>query len=362
MTPSLPAKHQTHLFVAGTGLIGTALLSQIQAQAPVLAKQHNRKVRVVAIANSRRSLFGQRGLRLDRWQDALDRSTTPMNLRAFVARITATTLPNRIFVDCTASDDVARFYPALLAAGVSVVTASKRANSGSLGHYRQIRAAARRSGAQFRYETNVGAGLPVIGPLQAMLVTGDTVTSIDGVLSGTLSYLFNTWTGKARFSQVVREAHALGYTEPDPRDDLSGTDVARKLLILARELGLGLELADVAVESLVPASCQGVTTTDAFFTALACEDDVAAAKQQAATNAGKRLRYLASLRDGVASVRLAAVGPDHPFWALSGSDNVIAIRSARYDRQPLVIRGPGAGADVTAAGVFSDILKNVGVL
>ncbi len=350
MTPSSPkASKTTHLFVVGTGLIGGTLLRQLQ-------ESGRRDLRVVALARSKNMVWAKEGLALGSWERQLARGT-PMDARLFVERMIKLALPRSVCVDCTGSEVLIEYYPTILRAGISIVTPNKKANSRDLAFYRKLRTAAQRSGAQFLYETNVGAGLPVIGPLKDMVATGDTITKIEGVFSGTLSYIFNTFTGGRSFSDVVREAQKLGLTEPDPRDDLSGLDVARKLLILAREVGVALELSDIQVENLTPVSCRSAGSVEEFYTLLEQSNEAFELKRHAAEAQGKVLRYVASLRGKSAQVRLVMVDPTHPCAQLSGSDNIFVITTARYRNNPLIIRGPGAGAEVTAAGVLADILR-----
>ena len=278
-----------------------------------------------------------------------------LDLDRFAAHIRADHLPHALIVDCSGSDTVAARYPEWLAMGIHVVTPSKHAGSGDWARYRAIRDAEKHGGL-FRYEATVGAGLPVIQTLRSLLDTGDTLTGIEGVLSGTLAWLFNRYDGSAPFSTLVAEARALGYTEPDPRDDLSGTDVARKLVILAREAGATLSLADVEIESLVPEALRDVTR-DEFLARMQELDAPMQARFDAARAQGRSLRYLAQLdADNVARVGLAMPEPGHASLSSRLTDNLIQFRTRRYAHNPLVVQGPGAGADVTAAGVFGDIL------
>jgi aspartokinase/homoserine dehydrogenase 1 len=243
-----------------------------------------------------------------------------------------------------------------------VVTPKKKGNSGPLALYRAVRAAARARDRHYLYETTVGAGLPVINTLRDLLQTGDAVVRIDGVLSGTLSYVFNAFTGERPFSEIVREAKSRGYTEPDPRDDLSGTDVARKLVILAREMGLELELEDVAVESLVPEALRRGTAEE-YLRALPGHDAAMLERRRRAQAAGEVLRYVGVIEAGAdggparAVVALRGYPAEHAFGRISGSDNIVAFRTRRYDPQPLIVQGPGAGPEVTAGGVFADLLR-----
>ena len=266
-------------------------------------------------------------------------------------------LPNSIFVDCTASDEVTLRYKDILDSSISVVTPNKRANSSSFDYYLQLKQSAIKHNVKFLYETNVGAGLPIISTVNDLVTSGDKILKIEGVMSGTLSYIFTSFKKGKTFSETVQEAREKGYTEPDPREDLNGMDVARKLLILARETGLSLELKNIKVENLVPPPVRGAKSTNDFFTKLKKHDDEFEAKRNAAEVKGNALRYIASLRKGKAEISLQEVDNKHPFYSLSESDNIFALYTKHYKDRPIVVKGPGAGADVTAAGVFADILR-----
>lgn len=346
-----------HVYLVGTGLIGTTLLEQLRKQATDLFTQDGVQVRVMAIANSRQVLSSNQPLVLNDWATRLQRSTEPMSLPTFVANMRQAALPHSIFVDCTADETITQYYEEILQSGIGIVTPNKKANSGSYKQYQALQQAAKLRQVDFLYETNVGAGLPIIRSLKDMVASGDTVIKIEAVLSGTLSYIFNSFTGREPFSAVVRQAKALGYTEPDPRDDLRGMDVARKLLILARETRLPLELKDIKVQSLVPKVCAKAKSVNEFMQLLPKADTEFAKLQQHAAKTGKVLRYIAQLEKGKAKITLQAVGPQHPFYRLSGSDNIVAFTTKRYHQRPLVIQGPGAGAQVTAAGVFANIIR-----
>jgi aspartokinase/homoserine dehydrogenase 1 len=346
-----------NLFIVGTGLIGTALVNMVEEQFSKLAKENLLEVNVVAVANSKKMLFNEEGLKLKTSVDEMKQKGEQMAMTSFVDQMLGLNLPNSIFVDCTSSLEVTDFYEAILSANISIVTPNKKANSGTLEKYRSLKSTAFKRGAKFLYETNVGAGLPVINTLNDLLLSGDKVISIEGVLSGTLNYIFSSFTEGKKFSDVVKEAKAKGYTEPDPRDDLSGMDVARKILILSREAGLELDLKDIQVQNLVPADCQGDLSVDKFFSALEKHDASFEKLRADATLKKEKLRYKAVLQSGVVKVELGTVTDQHPFYSLSGSDNIILITTERYHERPMVIRGPGAGAAVTAAGVFADIIR-----
>jgi bifunctional aspartokinase / homoserine dehydrogenase 1 len=346
-----------NVFIVGTGLIGSALIRMVQEQFGTLAKENLLEVNIVAVANSKKMFFAEEGLKLQTAVDQLKSEGDPMSMSAFVDQMLKLNLSNSIFVDCTSSEEVTDHYQEILEANVSIVTPNKKGNSGSLEKYRLLKRTAFKRGAKFLYETNVGAGLPVINTLNDLLLSGDKVISIEGVLSGTLNFIFSSFTEGKKFSDVVKEAKVKGYTEPDPRDDLSGTDVARKILILSREAGIPLELKDINVQNLVPENCQGEISVDQFFKNLEQHDDAFEKMRASAFSMNEKLRYKAVLRDGKVSVELGGVNDQHPFYGLSGSDNIILLTTERYHERPMVIRGPGAGAAVTAAGVFADIIR-----
>ncbi|MBB5208568.1 bifunctional aspartate kinase/homoserine dehydrogenase I [Chiayiivirga flava] len=342
------------LGVIGPGKVGAALLDQIAQSAPRLLRDTNLDLRLRGIADSRRAWLGEHDS--GDWRAKFD-AATPSDLDAFVAHVHAAHLPHAAILDCSASPAVAAKYPDWLAAGIHVITPNKQAGAGPLPHYHAIRAAAAAGGARFRYEATVGAGLPVIQTLRDLLDTGDELHSVEGIFSGTLAWLFNRYDGVLPFAQLVREAHALGYTEPDARDDLSGTDVARKLVILAREAGYALSLDDVQVESLIPPELVAVSAQE-FLDRLGDFDDAMRARFAAAQAQGNVLRYVAAFdREGRAQVGLRALPASHAFAHLQLTDNIVLFSTRRYCDNPLVVQGPGAGPDVTAAGVFADLLR-----
>ena len=353
----LSERKTLNVFMVGIGLIGRTLLQQINQQDAYLLENRLLRINFVGLANSKKMLLREAGIAPGEWRQTLEREGDTSNIRSFVAQMQRMNLPNSVFVDCTSSEAVVKFYPEVLQSAVSVVTPNKLANSRSYADYQQLKQRAMQAGVKFLYETNVGAGLPVIRVLQDLKDSGDRVHKIEGVLSGTLSYLFNSFTEGTTFSEVVRQAREKGFTEPDPRDDLNGMDVARKILILAREIGVPLELSDVTIENILPEACQQASSVEAFFAALQKNDSLFEERRQQAEAAGQRLRFIATLEDQQASVRLVATGPSHPFYTLSGSDNVISYTTDRYRERPLVVKGPGAGAEVTAAGVFADLIS-----
>lgn len=346
-----------NIYLVGTGLIGNTLINMMKEQFEKLARENLLEVNVMAVANSTRMLFADDSLPLGACISEMKQGGEPMQMQAFVDRMIALNKPNSIFVDCTSSETVTDFYASILEANISIVTPNKKANSGSYEKYTELRSVAFKRGVKFFYETNVGAGLPVINTLNDLLLSGDRVISIEGVLSGTLNFIFSAFTEGKKFSAVVREAKAKGYTEPDPRDDLSGMDVARKILILSRETGMTLDLKDIEIQNLVPSDCRGEMGVDEFFTALEKHDQHFDRLRDEASGRREKLRYKAVLQNGAVKVHLGSVGEQHPFYSLSGSDNIILLTTERYHDRPMVIRGPGAGAAVTAAGVFADIIR-----
>ncbi len=346
-----------NLFLVGTGLIGKSLIKMINDQHANLAKSNLLEINIVAVANSRKMLFNELGLSLESCFDDLQATGEVMNMLAFTEHMKSLNLSNSIFIDCTSSEEVTEFYQAILNSNISIVTPNKKANSGTHEKYLSLKATAFKRGVKFLYETNVGAGLPVINTLNDLLLSGDKVMRIEAVLSGTLNFIFSSYSEGKKFSEVVKEAQVKGYTEPDPRDDLNGKDVARKILILARETGLKLEMNDVTVENLVPQDCRSIESVDDFFTGLAKHDAEFEQQVKVASAKKEKLRYMAVLENGKAQTKLMGVGEAHPFYSLAGSDNIILLTTERYSDRPMVIRGPGAGAEVTAAGVFADVIR-----
>ncbi len=342
----------------GPGVVGGELLDQLASQVGRLERDFKLELRVRGIMTSSRMHLADREVSLARWRDALAASREPADLARFAEHVRADHLPHTIIIDCTASADVAERYPAWLGAGIHVVTPNKKASSGDLAFNAKLHEARRSGGAHYLYEATVGAGLPVIHTLRDLRETGDEIRRIEGILSGTLAYLFNIWDGSQSFSSVVRDAKLRGYTEPDPRDDLSGLDFARKLIILGREMGLALDLADVDLEGLVPPALSGCGPEE-FLERLPEFDAPMLERLRAAQSRGNVLRYVGSLDAGTrhAKVGLVELARSHTFANINLTDNVVRFETARYRDNPLVVQGPGAGPAVTAGGVFADLLR-----
>jgi aspartokinase/homoserine dehydrogenase 1 len=346
-----------HLFIIGVGLIGSTLLRQIRQQTKYLLDQQSLELRIVGLSNSKKMIFLTQGIDLANWEEDLKASEEKASVTGFVQEMKKLNLSNSIFVDSTASEEVAKQYENILDASISISTPNKIATSSAFPQYERLKKIAAKRGVQFLYETNVGAGLPVINTLHDLIHSGDQILKIEGVLSGSLSFIFNSFDGTEDFSAIVEKARKLGYTEPDPRIDLMGVDVRRKIIILARESGFPLEQADVAIEQILPDACIKAADVSAFFTALKENNNTFTKLCEAAAKDHSVLRMVATLAEGKASIALKAVGVNNPFYHLSGSDNMIVFTTERYKERPLVIRGPGAGAEVTAAGVFAEVIK-----
>jgi aspartokinase/homoserine dehydrogenase 1 len=350
--------HTVSVGLIGPGVVGSVLLDQLATQVQRLSRDLKLDLRVRGIMSSKQMHLADPEVQLPRWRDAFASRSEPSDLTRFAQHVHAEYLPHAIIIDCSSSADVADRYPGWLASGIHIVTPNKKANSADLEFYARLHEARRAGNAHYLYEATVGAGLPVIQTLRDLRDTGDAIHRIEGMLSGTLAYLFNVWDGAEPFSSVVRAAKAKGYTEPDPRDDLSGTDFARKLIILGREMGLRLELADVQLESLVPRSLASCSVEE-FLERLPAFDTAMAERLQAARSRDRVLRYIGSLdaATGKASVGLVELERTHTFANINLTDNVVRFLTQRYNQNPLVVQGPGAGPEVTAGGVFGDLLR-----
>jgi aspartokinase/homoserine dehydrogenase 1 len=349
--------HTLSLGVIGPGTVGKVLLDQLASQVERLKRDFNLDLRVRGIMGSSRMLLADGGIDLANWRERLKRDGVQADAAAFADFVHAEFLPHAAMIDCTASSHIAGLYRDWLAAGMHVVTPNKKANSSDLAYYRSLREARRAAGTHYLYEATVGAGLPVITTVRDLRETGDEIASIEGILSGTFAYLFNTYDGTVPFSRIVADAKARGYTEPDPRDDLSGLDVARKLIILGREMGLDLEMSDVQVESLVPPVLTDCSIEE-FLQRLPEYDAAMQSRYQKARAEGQVLRYVARLEaSGTATVGVTRLDQRHAFANIALTDNVVRFATRRYCDNPLIVQGPGAGPDVTAGGVFGDLLR-----
>lgn len=346
---------QLNLFIAGVGNVGSRLLGQLHQQLSYLQQNLRIQVRVIGLANSKKMVFSDEGINLQQWKEALQVGQ-PMNLPGFIKEIQSRNLRNSVFADVTANDELATCYDQLLQKSISVVACNKVACSSSYEYYTKLKNLAREYNALFLFETNVGAGLPVIGTLNDLLRSGDKVKRIDAVLSGTLNFVFNNYNGEKSFAEVVRQAQDEGYTEPDPRLDLSGTDVMRKIMILAREAGEKMEMSDIENNSFMPASCM-VGDVANFYSEMAKHEEHFKELHNKASVAGKKLKFVAKYENGKASVGLQHIDPQNDLYHLYGKDNVVLFYTNRYVEQPLVVKGAGAGAEVTASGVFADIIR-----
>lgn len=348
--------------IIGPGTVGGTLLDQVKTQTGRLNEKFNLDLRIRAIARSKTMLLASRRVELGDWRSLIAGADQELDYDRFEEHVNAEHLPHAIIIDCSASDEVAGKYAEWLRKGIHVITPNKKAFSGSQEYYDELRAAAALGNSHFLYETTVGAALPISATIRDLIDTGDRIETIEGILSGTLAYLFNVYDGTRPFSEIVAVARESGYTEPDPRDDLSGMDVARKLTILAREMGLSLEIGDFPVENLIPEPLRDATV-DEFLAGLADYDAEVKQRYDAARAEDKTLRYVARLTsDGKASVGLEKVPVDNPFSKINLTDNIVQFKSDRYAANPLVIQGPGAGPEVTAGGVFGDLLKLATIL
>ena len=355
---------QVNVYVAGAGNVGGKLLDQIQRQVPYLQTTLRLQINIVGIANSKKQLINPDGIDLTTWREQLQHAPAG-TITDYVHAILENNLRNTVFVDVTAHENVAAVYAQLLGKAVSVVACNKIACSSPYAHYAKLKSLAREYNAAFLFETNVGASLPIIGTLNDLIRSGDSINKIEAVLSGTLNFVFNNYDGKIPFAQVVRQAQAEGYTEPDPRLDLGGTDVMRKIMILAREAGTKLEMSDIANEGFLPAACfEG--TVDDFYTEMEKQEPHFKKIYDAAAANNCKLKFVAKFENdeqgkGVAKVGLQHIAPSSDFYHLYGKDNLVLFYSMRYPELPLVIKGAGAGADVTASGVFADIIRSARV-
>lgn len=346
---------QVHLFIAGVGNVGSKLLQQIEKQLASLQQHLKIKINVVGISNSRTMVLNEKGIALDNWQEELQQGEKA-SLPLFVDHVINKNLRNSVFVDITANPDVAAIYDRLLQKSISVVACNKIAASSDYANYKRLKDLAREFNCKFLFETNVGAGLPVIGTLNDLVYSGDEVKKLEAVLSGTLNFVFNNYDGSRPFSDVVRQAQEEGYTEPDPRLDLSGTDVMRKILILAREAGHEMQMEDIGNNGFLPGECME-GDVEAFYSCMHRHEAHFKQLLDEANAQNSKLKFVATFNEGKASVGLQHIAPENDLYHLYGKDNVVLFYTSRYPSQPLVVKGAGAGADVTASGVFADIVR-----
>ncbi len=346
---------QINLFIIGVGNVGSRLMDQLKNQQQFLLENHRLQLRVIGIANSRRMFFDDHGINLSQWKEQLEAGIAT-NLQDLAGFIISKNLRNSVFVDITSSEAVTGLYEGLLKRSIGVIACNKIAASSSYENYRSLKLLAREYNTSYFFETNVGASLPIIGTLNDLVRSGDKIRKIEAVLSGTLNFVFNTYDGKVPFAGVVQQAQDEGYAEPDPRIDLGGTDVMRKILILARESGIRMEMSDIECNSFLPESCLAGDVPTFYREMLRQEEHFRTLYEEAALK-GCKLKFVASLQNGKASVGLQQIGKDNDLYQLYGKDNVVLFFTDRYVQQPLVIKGAGAGAEVTASGIFADIMR-----
>lgn len=351
---------ELHLFIAGAGFVGSSLLYQLQKQQTMLLDEYKLKINLTGITNSRKMLFSREGIMLDRYMEDLELHGQKSDISKFIEQMISWNLRNSVFIDCTADSDIAFRYLEILTHYISVVTANKIACSSEYSYYHKLRTTAHEKGVRFMYETTVGAGLPVIKTIDDLVVSGDKIIKIEAVLSGTLNFIFNNTGPDMPLSKAIKIAREKGISEPDPRVDLSGTDVVRKILILSREAGYTLEEKDIMVTRFLPDDCFSGSVEE-FFDKVKEYDKEFEEKRKELVSQNKRWRFFATLENGKARVELLEVGSDHPAYDLEGSNNIVLITTERYRELPMIIKGYGAGADVTAAGVFAELMRIVNV-
>ncbi|AWU43880.1 bifunctional aspartate kinase/homoserine dehydrogenase I [Blattabacterium sp. (Cryptocercus kyebangensis)] len=349
---------QINFFICGVGKVGSKLLEQIDQQKNYLLEELKLQMRIIGLSNSKKMYFdNNNGINLSQWKSNLNKKGLKMNIYSFMEKVWKFNLRNSLFVDNTASEEMAMTYEKFLQNGIGVIPCNKIACSSDYDHYKRLKTISRHFKAPFLFETNVGASLPVISTLNDLINSGDKIKKIEAVLSGSLNFIFNHFIGEKSFLEVVKEAQSKGYTEPDPRIDLSGLDVMRKILILARECGSPLELNDILNNSFLPKSCSTVISIENFYQELHKYRDYFSESRKKSEKKKRRLRFIARYEKGIASIGLESIKKSHPFYQLEGKDNMVLYNTYRYDEQPLMIKGAGAGAEVTASGVFSDIIK-----
>ena len=348
---------ELNLFVTGVGNVGSKLLEQIEKQKEYLIENLRLKIRVIALSNSKKMVLGENALELKDWKSKLKESQTNANRNLFFEHIKRLNLRNSIFVDNTASDVIASEYALYLNNNVGVVTCNKIAAADELNNYLNLKKISRKFGSPYLFETNVGAGLPIIDTLNNLIASGDQIIKIQAVLSGSLNFVFNNFKKGVSFHDVVFEAQQKGFTEPDPKIDLSGIDVARKILILARESGMRIELKEIENQSFLPKECLKTRDNKSFFESLTKQSEHFEKMLENAEKQNAKMKYVAELKNGKAKVGIQLIKEGHDFYNLEGSDNIILFYTNRYKKQPLIVKGAGAGADVTASGIFADIIR-----
>lgn len=352
----LSDNRRVNLFIVGTGLIGSTFLQQLANQRQQLIDQFKLELNVAGLSNSRKMLLNEDGIDLNGWKTALDSDGKDADIEAFIASMKEMNLSNSVFIDNTADGHIPGHYAQILSSNISLVTPNKVATSASNEEYKRLKKLAADRKIFFKYETNVGAGLPIISTLQNLINSGDKILKIQAVMSGSVSYIFNNFKEGVPFSSLVVKARELGYTEPDPREDLSGADVRRKIIILTRESGYDIESDAVDLNAVLPDHLMDAKDVKGFLELLPDYDNEMALRASAAASAGKVLRYIGTMEEGRAKISIEEVGSESPFYSLDGSDNLFVITTQRYKTRPIIVRGPGAGAEVTAAGVFADVL------
>ena len=351
---------EMYLFIAGTGLVGTSLMKQLHEQYSTLMSEHNLKINLIGVTNSRKMLIDKKGIPLENYREVLKTSGEKGDISVFIQQMTKLNLRNSVFIDCTADEDVASRYEDILSRYVSIVTANKIACSSKQDYYEKLKSIANERGIRFMYETTVGAGLPIIKTINDLVLTGDKILKIEAVLSGTMNFIFNELSPEMPLSNAIRKAREKGYSEPDPRVDLSGTDVVRKIMILAREAGYTIEKEDVIVNKFLPEECFRGDLNE-FFEKVKEYDADFEIKRKELTKQNLKWRFFATMEMGRARVELLTISSEHPSFNLEGSNNIILLTTNRYNELPMVIKGYGAGAEVTAAGVFADLMRVVNV-
>jgi len=347
---------ELNVFLMGVGTVGGHLLNQLKKQQGKLLKENHLKIKLTGVANTKKMFFNRDGIDIAQFRERLENSNRISGLKGYVKEMTELNMYNSVFVDCTASEEVAGLYEKILESNISVVTANKIAASSEYINYSNLKNTAKRKGIKFLFETNVGAGLPIISTLNDLVHSGDRILKIQAVLSGTLNFIFNTISPECKFSDAIRMAKEKGYSEPDPRIDLSGIDVARKILILIRESGYKMEMEDITINRFIPDEYFEGPVQD-FFKTISQVDEDFEKRRKELEEEGKKWRFVANFQEGKAWIGLQEVDREHPFYDLEGSNNMVMYTTERYQESPMLIKGYGAGACVTAAGVFADLIK-----